>query len=399
MTDRRSRIRHLKPVRFISSRPPGPPRQLELDAIRGVAILLAMGWHLNSLPSENSVYNFFMAPGRVIGWAGVDLFFVLSGFLVGRLLLEEQLHRTTVDGKRFLIRRAFKLWPVLYVFLFAQLIFGDMSWNTYLAQTIFHIQNYTHGSISHLWSLAVEEHFYLILVGVITIFSTTFRSSRHLLALMFSLLISCLALRVSAYAFGSGLVELQTYSHFRFDSLAAGVILAIMAVNYPKQFTKLLLLRPMFAIVACAGVTWLVLVPKNTALGSTIGYTIAYLTGAALLLTVYRADFVIKAPLCWQWLGVLGTYSYGLYIWHIAAGNFGEILFRKIFDDSVGTVVLTIVKYLSALTIAVFVTKIVEWPSLQLRNKLFPSRTTIQPDGDASRGTNTHRNASDLPDE
>src|SRR3954447_22932614 len=67
----------------------GGSRRLDLDVVRGVAILLAMGWHFNHADSGNPVVDVLQWPGGTFGWAGVDLFFVLSGFLVGRLVLRE----------------------------------------------------------------------------------------------------------------------------------------------------------------------------------------------------------------------------------------------------------------------------------------------------------------------
>jgi peptidoglycan/LPS O-acetylase OafA/YrhL len=63
-------------------------RSLALDCVRGLAILLAMGWHLNGV-SGILPLDLLLEPGRMVGWVGVDLFFVLSGFLVGGLILRE----------------------------------------------------------------------------------------------------------------------------------------------------------------------------------------------------------------------------------------------------------------------------------------------------------------------
>src|SRR4051795_12230935 len=67
------------------TRPAAGARRLDLDVVRGIAILLAMGWHFSRYSSGNPVVDAVQWPGGTFGWAGVDLFFVLSGFLVGRL--------------------------------------------------------------------------------------------------------------------------------------------------------------------------------------------------------------------------------------------------------------------------------------------------------------------------
>ncbi|WP_375142881.1 acyltransferase family protein [Aquincola tertiaricarbonis] len=84
-----------------------PRREQDLDVVRGVAILLAMGWHFNTVSSQWSAFDVVLAPGRIIGWAGVDLFFVLSGFLVGRLILREVESTGAFNYKRFFCAERF----------------------------------------------------------------------------------------------------------------------------------------------------------------------------------------------------------------------------------------------------------------------------------------------------
>src|SRR3954453_12793213 len=138
-------------------------RRLDLDVVRGLAIVLALGWHFSRERSGNAVLDALTWPGHSFGWAGVDLFFVLSGFLLGRLVLTEQARTGRFDGRRFTARRVLKLWPVLYVFLAVQALAGSEPWQSYFWQNALHVQNYAGTSLTHLWSLAVEEHFYLAL--------------------------------------------------------------------------------------------------------------------------------------------------------------------------------------------------------------------------------------------
>jgi peptidoglycan/LPS O-acetylase OafA/YrhL len=80
-------------------------RNQSLDVLRGIAVLLVLGDH----------FPYYRAREK-IGWTGVDLFFVLSGFLISGLLFREYQHSGSINFKVFVIRRAFKIWP-LYVFL------------------------------------------------------------------------------------------------------------------------------------------------------------------------------------------------------------------------------------------------------------------------------------------
>src|SRR4051794_35327684 len=164
-------------------------RRLDLDVVRGVAILLAIGWHFNKGLSGNGVLDALQWPGRTFGWAGVDLFFVLSGFLVGQLVFKEHQRTGRFDGWRFTVRRALKLWPVLYVFLAVQVISGAPL-DSFLWQTALHVQNYAGTSFKHLWSLAVEEHFYLVLAVLFPLAARRRLSPRVLFGVLGGILVA-----------------------------------------------------------------------------------------------------------------------------------------------------------------------------------------------------------------
>jgi len=140
-------------------------RIVGLDALRGVAVLLVIFSHFNLILSRDELARIgFIDNLRLGGWSGVDLFFVLSGFLVSGLLFAEQHKTGGVRRGRFLIRRGFKIYPAFYVLALA-------SWATFtladrpipprevLAELLF-VQNYFPGIWPHTWTLAVEEHFY-----------------------------------------------------------------------------------------------------------------------------------------------------------------------------------------------------------------------------------------------
>src|SRR3954465_7279991 len=83
---------------------PSRTRRLDLDVVRGLAIVLALGWHFSG-PTGNAVLDALQWPGKQFGWAGVDLFFVLSGFLMGRLGLREHARTRGFAGRRGTIPR------------------------------------------------------------------------------------------------------------------------------------------------------------------------------------------------------------------------------------------------------------------------------------------------------
>src|SRR5450631_242134 len=86
-------------------------RTRELDFVRGIAILMVMSFHFEQAPQNHPILRALQMPGKMIGQTGVDVFFVLSGFLVGGLLLKEYKLTGSLQMKRFLLRRCLKIWP------------------------------------------------------------------------------------------------------------------------------------------------------------------------------------------------------------------------------------------------------------------------------------------------
>src|SRR5205814_1907553 len=138
-------------------------RNLQLDFLRGVAILLVILRHtaLFHIPGwEASLVQF--------GWAGVDLFFVLSGFLISGLLFSEYRQNGMIRFARFAVRRALKIYPAFY-FLVLLTVLAGIAFHTSdavlrpLLHDVFFIQSYIPGTYGHFWSLSVEEHFYILL--------------------------------------------------------------------------------------------------------------------------------------------------------------------------------------------------------------------------------------------
>jgi peptidoglycan/LPS O-acetylase OafA/YrhL len=99
------------------SEPSDKPRLVQLDVLRAVAVLLVFGRHAVIQPPDAGLLKNFAGVWYRLGWTGVDLFFVLSGFLIGGLLFKELRTRSQLDVGRFLIRRGLKLWPAYYVYV------------------------------------------------------------------------------------------------------------------------------------------------------------------------------------------------------------------------------------------------------------------------------------------
>lgn len=213
-------------------------RNTGLDLLRLVAVLLVLVRHLNFIEPDDTV----LLTLHRGGWIGVDLFFVLSGFLVSGLLFREIKDHGRVDIVRFLIRRGFKIYPPFWVFLFTT-IFGyavlnkDINSRSLFGELAF-LQNYTSSLWNHTWSLAVEEHFYFLLAAFV--FGITRIGKNRIGAvvpLFFFVASTALLLRFHAWEihpqFNSKHHLFPT--HLRIDSLLLGTLLSYLFHHHNLQ--------------------------------------------------------------------------------------------------------------------------------------------------------------------
>src|SRR3712207_3121730 len=130
-------------------------RNIGLDLLRMLAVLLVIARHLH-LPETCPPWVIGVVRG---GWVGVDLFFVLSGFLVSSLMFREYQRRGSVNIQRFLIHRGFKVYPAFWLFLLFTLImrqfYGQQPDIRQVIGEALFLQNYLGGVWNHTWSLAV----------------------------------------------------------------------------------------------------------------------------------------------------------------------------------------------------------------------------------------------------
>ena len=167
-----------------------------------------------------------------MGWIGVDLFFVLSGFLISGLLFTEIKAKGRLDWKRFLVRRGFKIYPPFYVYtafaiLFEFFLFDHSITRSELVCELLWVQNYGWRFFGHTWSLAVEEHFYLVLPACLVSLIGLRRESAEPLRLLplLILLLAGVILAGRTYTAYRG-YWVYSHTHTRADSLAAGVALS-----------------------------------------------------------------------------------------------------------------------------------------------------------------------------
>lgn len=316
------------------------------------------------------------------GWAGVDLFFVLSGFLVSGLLFREFKERGHVRGGRFLLRRGLKIYPAFYVYLavvIATLVVNGIAIEprTVLSEALF-VQNFGPRFLVHTWSLAVEEHFYLLVTFAVVAAGARVASRRLVSAVCAAIAVGALAARsLVTLAFGVT-SHLHDATPFRIDALTAGLFLAYLYQFEPTAFRRLADRRVALAATAIVFILPAVALHFDNPWLGTIGLTTTYAAFAAmLLLVVDREPAAGAGAIVVTALAVAGRYSYSMYLWHLpvriamlwvarrvpafpATGGLGFVLF----------VALSIV-------VGMLTAKAVELPVLRLRDRYFPSRTGL----------------------
>lgn len=325
-----------------------PRRIPQLDGLRGLAILLVIIWHFIVAPEATHQTLFARAVTHigVLTWSGVDLFFVLSGFLIGGILIDAK--ESGNYFRTFYIRRVFRILPIYFVLVVLYLLVWTvatgqrtalvetlgrpMPWLLYFTFT----QNFwlAHHSwdfvyLTATWSLAVEEQFYLFLPTII-------RTLPRELLLMVAVVIalgSTTSRSLLYWHYGpSWGVAAYTLFFSRADALMLGVVCAVL-LRDPRW--KALLIRKRWATQAsCAifGFGVAVLTYKMWGMGTmpmcTLGFTcLALFYASLLMLVVISPDGLVSRAFRSTWLIWLGTISYGLYLFHaIVMGVLSPIL-------------------------------------------------------------------------
>jgi peptidoglycan/LPS O-acetylase OafA/YrhL len=340
-------------------------REIELDFIRGIAIIMVLDYHSFGLATLS--YPFTALGFPLFGWAGVDVFFVLSGFLVGGLLVKEWKLSSRIDSKRFLIRRGFKIWPQYYVFILFNLLAGHRTIRD-LAGNLLNIQNYI-GGIAHTWSLAVEEHAYLFIVLCLGIAAYRKVRMRSLFLYFAAMIVVVSVLRLILSHQGLSII-FQT--HTRIDGILYGVLLAILYHYVPETFHRVQNLVWVWLAVLVGALAFFRFAP-TTWWSNSIQYDCANLLGVALLMLLYRHREGGRHWGLYRFVAWIGVYSYGIYLWHVSVVSPSVMIGARLPDWMLPVWSRAAPPILGILVGIVF-TKMVEFPALKLRDRLFPRK-------------------------
>jgi peptidoglycan/LPS O-acetylase OafA/YrhL len=288
-----------------------------LDGFRAISIVLVLIGHLHGTRG----FGTFPALSTFgdLAHLGVQVFFVISGFLITTLLLEEQRRTGTISLKRFYIRRSLRIFPAFFAFLAALLGAQALGWIqlstvdfvTAATYTVnYHVERSWY--VGHLWSLSVEEQFYL-LWPLAMVFVATRKGAVRIALLVF---LAAPVVRVAMHvAIPSGpLRDLEVFPAVA-DAIAAGCLMALLRER--------LLQQDWYSRLTGSPWVWCCLAPV-LAINKFRGYTIVDALGSPLALAALamlietgtrRVSGPVAAALNWRPVVFLGTLSYSLYLW------------------------------------------------------------------------------------
>ena len=299
----------------------------ELDGVRGLAILLVLLFHFQG--TRPSGFPKALTYPMILGWSGVDLFFVLSGFLITRILIRTR--GASNYFAAFYARRALRILPLyLLAVLICFRVFlplaesrGALVADKFALEPWFwlHVSNWATAfgrdmpPVSHFWSLAIEEQFYAVWPVLVLL-----TPLRRLPAVCAAIAVASAGMRCAAAAAGAPPEALHRLTIFRLDGLAIGGLAAALAALPERRAALTRRLRPL-AIGTSAALAAL-LVSGRSAISpamTRLGYTAFALVYGCLVFGAFAQAGAPSGLARWLRLSALrtlGKYSYGIYVVH-----------------------------------------------------------------------------------
>ncbi len=299
-----------------------------LDGVRGLAVIMVMIFHASVFMSVNGDglegLIFILNRIAMFGQSGVDLFFVLSGFLITGILMETV--QETGATKKFYIRRSLRIFPLYAVIILITIMYSIVHKNAFpdlseLLTHVFYLQNWMpfkfneFGLLGHTWSLAVEEQFYLIWPFLLYFFYK--KSPFHAVILCVVMIIISIVAKVGfPYITTVKITYTATISHM--DSLIMGALCIVMFKHYNEVLVKywnLILCVAYISLAISFAMLFLVNNHWDFVIWGILFSSIFY-SYLVLQIVMIQNDGIFRKFLDSRIMAHIGTLSYGLYVFH-----------------------------------------------------------------------------------
>ncbi|MEZ2339357.1 acyltransferase family protein [Mucilaginibacter sp. RCC_168] len=289
-----------------------------LNGIRGISIIIVVIFHLNL--SSSYLYQLIFN-----GALGVNIFFVLSGFLITSLCLKEKNDTGSLSLTNFYIRRALRIFPAAYLYIGVIILLNHIYQlgipKFQFAGAVFYVMNFSYfrshsfaGLIGHYWSLSVEEQFYILFPFILKINKSTFYYI--ILFIVFGLPLLCVLQSVYT-SLNKGVFYGFTHYLIKFQAISVGCLFSLMVSSgtFDKRWLKST--KIIGNVLAIILIFYLQYDPLYSIKAVYINLTISLITGYLIITNLMPTNDWLFKLLNTKLLSFIGVLSYSIYIWHM----------------------------------------------------------------------------------
>lgn len=352
----------------------------QLDFLRFCAIVLVFFSHARQHFLFGSGVASWITDNPIIigGWIGVDIFFVLSGFLIGGQLWKEYQNIGKINYKKFIIKRSLRIWPLFYTLLIVFLIYrGPLDKNWKYSDFYFLSNYFEEGGIKGSWSLSIEEQFY-ILIPIIFLLLTKFklglREGRWLCVVFFMLspLIRYFNWKyITSYNLESVQLEIK-HIYFPFHTHMDGLILGVLLSNIyvDKKLKNILNWKVVTLILFFLTLCFFVLRLKFRIY---FNYSFFSCFFALTLWVILHVENFINKIFSLPIFSLVAKLSFGIYLVHreiMDQATLGVVKIGQSLPPAIHFIMYSSIMFFICIVISSLAYKFIEWPALRHRASL-----------------------------